>query len=245
MEQKSTLNERQNMIPAEHQPLNSVDETEIDLVEIFFVLLHNWRSILLAVLLGATLMAAYHTYFVKPIYSASAEFYITNTDSVISLSDLNLGNALTADYQTIVKSRAVLNKVIEDLGLETNYRDLGKLVSVSNPTDTHIIRITVTTSDLALSRDIVNDLLTVSIERIYQIVGTNEPTIIDYSEAEAVDDVTPGILRHMLIGGLVGVVLVCAFIILKMLMDSTIKSDDDVEKYMHLPVLAAIPYYRE
>lgn len=245
MEQKSTLNERQNMVPVEHLPLNGSDEVEIDLIEVFFVLLHHWRSILLAILLGATLMAAYHTYFVKPVYSASAEFYITNTDSVISLSDLNLGSALTADYQNIVKSRAVLNKVIQDLGLDTNYRELGKLITVSNPSDTHIIRITVQTSDLALSRDIVNDLLTVSIERIYQVVGTNEPTIIDYSEAEAVEDVTPGILMHMLIGGLVGMVLVCAFIILKMMMDSTIKSDDDVEKYLRLPVLAAVPYYRE
>ena len=245
MEQKNTAAERQTMVVAERQPMPDADATEIDLVEVFFVLLHNWKSFLLAILLGATIMAAYHTFFVKPVYSASAEFYITNSDSVISLSDLNLGKALTSDYQNIIKSRAVLNKVIEDLGLNTNYRDLSKLITVSNPTDTHIIHMEVKTSDLALSRDIVNDLLSVSIERIYQVVGTNEPTIIDYSEAEAVNDVTPSITMHMLIGGLIGAVLVAAYLVMRMLMDSTIKSDDDVEKYLKLPVLAAVPYFRE
>ena len=164
---------------------------------------------------------------------------------MISLADLNLGNALTADYQTIIKSRAVLNKVIQDLGLNTDYRSLAKLITVSNPNDTHIIHMTVTTSDLTLSRDIVNDLLSVSIDRIYQIIGTNEPTIIDYSEAEAVNDVTPSIIKHMVIGGLIGAVLVAAFVVLRSIMDSTIKSDDDVERYLRLPVLAAVPYYRE
>lgn len=245
MEQKNQTTERQNMVLADYQTTVANDETEIDLVELFFVMLHHWRSFLLAILLGATLMGAYHTYFVKPTYSATAEFYITNSDSVISLADLNMGRALTADYQNIIKSRAVLNKVIQDLGLNIDYRTLANLIKVDNPSDTHIIDMTVTTSDLTLSRDIVNDLLTVSIERIYQIIGTNEPTIIDYSEAEAVKDVTPSIIRHMVIGGLIGAVLVAAFVVLRSIMDSTIKSDDDVERYLHLPVLAAVPYYRQ
>ena len=84
-----------------------------------------------------------------------------------------------------------------------------------------------------------------SIDRIYQIVGTSEPTIIDYSEAEAVEEVTPGILKYMAIGGLVGILIVAAFIVIKMMMDNTIHSDDDVEKYLQLPVLAAVPYFKE
>lgn len=245
MEQNSPTTERQNLVLADRQLAAGSDEVEIDLIEVFFALLHHWRAFLLAMLLGATVMGAYHTYFVKPTYSASAEFYITSSDSVISLTDLNLGKALTADYQNIIKSRAVLNKVIQDLGLDTNYRALSKLITVSNPSDTHIIHMTVTTSDLTLSRNIANDLLNVSIDRIYQVIGTNEPTIIDYSEAEAVEDVTPSIIKYMAIGALIGAVLVAAFVVLRMMMDSTLKTDDDVEKYLRMPVLAAVPYYRQ
>ena len=236
---------RHNMILADRSPLNDEDIAEIDLLEVFFVLLHHWRSLLLACLIGASIMAAYHTFFITPSYRASTELYITNTDSMISLQDLQIGSALTDDYQNIIKSRAVLNKVIDDLQLDTDYKGLSDLVTVSNPTGTHIIHTSVTTDDLALSRDIANDMLNVSIDRIFQIVGTSEPTIIDYSEAEAVEDVTPGMLKYMAIGGAIGIFLVAAFVIIRMFMDNTMKSDDDVEKYLRLPVLSAVPYYKE
>ena len=218
---------------------------EIDLIELFFTLLHSWKALFMAFLVGAVIVGAYPTFFVTPTYRARTELYITSTDSVISLQDLQLGSALTEDYQSIIKSRAVLNKVIDDLQLDTDYKGLQKMISVSNPSGTHIIQTSVTTTDLALSRDIANDLLNVSIDRIYQIVGTSEPTIIDYSEAEAVEDVTPGLIRYVFVGGIVGALIVAMFVVMRMLMDNTIKNDDDVEKYLQMPVLTAVPFYEE
>ena len=245
MEDSRTTVERQSLILADREPLEQSDATEIDILEIFFTLLHSWKVLLMACLIGATIMALFHTYLVTPTYEASTELYITSTDSMISLQDLQIGTALTEDYQSIITSRSVLNQVIADLQLDTDFKDLSKLIKVSNPSGTHIIHTSVTTDDLALSRDIANDLLNVCIDRIYQIVGTSEPTIIDYSEAQAVEEVTPSILKYMFIGGFVGAVVVSLFMILRILMDTTIKSDDDVEKYLQLPVLAAVPYFKE
>ena len=67
----------------------------------------------------------------------------------------------------------------------------------------------------------------------------------DRVEAEAVEDVTPSLFKFMLIGGFVGVLLVAAFIAVKMVLDNTIKNDDDVTKYLRLPVLSAVPFYEE
>ena len=220
-------------------------EDVIDLGEIFFSLLHGWKELLLCLLVGAALAGAYHTYSVKPSYQASTDLFITSTDSVISLQDLQIGAALTSDYQNIITSRQVLNKVISDLQLNIDYKALNKLITVTNPSGTHIVHTTVTTSDLALSRDIANDLLLVSIDQIYQIVGTSRPTIIDYSEARAVEDVTPGIIRYMAIGAVLGMLLMAAVIVVKYVMNSTIKSVDDVERYLQLPMLAAVPFYQE
>lgn len=247
MDQNASNAAKKNMVPAgaAAQAVQAEQYVkEIDLVELFFTLLHSWRSIFMAILIGAVIMGAYHTFLVKPSYRATTELYITSTDSVISLQDLQVGSALTSDYQSIIKSRGVLNQVIEDLQLDINYTQLEKLISVSNPNGTHIISTSVTTNDLALSRDIANDLLNVCIDRIYQIVGTSEPTIIDFSEAEAVEYVTPGFFRYAAIGGLIGALIVAAYVTIKMLMDTTIKSDDDVEKYMRLPVLCAVPYFK-
>ena len=245
MEQEKKTLEVQRNTSLTQRPQNNgdVNAAEIDLVEVFFVLLHHWRMIVLSVLICTAVAGAFHLYTVKPRYTASTEMYITNTDSVISLSDLQLGSSLATDYQTIVKSRGVLNQVIKDLGLNVNYRQLGGMIAVSNPTGTHIIHTEVTTGDLALSRDIANDLLLVSIDQIYQIIGASQPSVIDYSSAESVQDVTSSIVRTFAIGAVIGFVIGAGYLILRMLMVVTIKTEDDVEKYLQLPVLAAVPFF--
>lgn len=221
------------------------DEIEIDLKEIFFLLLYKWKMILMALLIGAVLFGAYHTFLMQPSYQADASIYITNTDSMISFSDLQLSAALTEDYANIIKSRTVLNQVIDELELDLDYEELDELITVENPDSTHIIEMQVVCGDPELSRNITNALMNISIDQIYQIIGSSEPTVIDYSIAESVQDVTPSIFKYMAIGGLLGAVAVCAVLIVRMLMDTTMKSEEDVEKYLGLPILAAVPYYRE
>ena len=56
---------------------------------------------------------------------------------------------------------------------------------------------------------------------------------------------TPSLYRFLAIGALAGIVLACAFVTLRMLTDNTMKTDDDIERYLQLPVLAAVPFYKE
>ena len=218
---------------------------EIDLLEIFFALVHNWRALLLGTLIGAFVFRLVHVIFIKPAYQANTELYITSNDSMISLQDLQIGTAIAEDYRFIITSRSVLNKVIEDLQLDLNYDQLKAMINVTNPNGTHIIRTSVKTGDLELSRDIANKLLSVSIERIYQVVGASEPSVIDYSEASAVEDVSPSFRKFLLIGTLIGFLVVAVIVIVRVIMNSTLRTEEDIEKYLNLTVLAAIPYYDE
>lgn len=244
--EKNTLELKKNVTLSQKSQSNHMNATsDFDYVELFFVLLYHWKLLLICTLIGAALMGAYHLKTVKPKYTASTEMYITNLDSVFSISDLQIGSTLAQDYLYIVKSRGVMNKVIDDLGLNVNYKELQKLVSVTNPKDTHIIHTEVTTGDLALSRDIANDLLMVSIDQIYQVIGASQPSVIDYSAAEAVVEVTSPIMNSFRNGALAGLAVAVAYLVLRMLMDVTIKSEEDVEKYLQLPVLSAVPFYHE
>lgn len=221
------------------------DEIEVDFLEILRLLRSKWKEIILAILIGALLLGSYHTFFVKSSYQADASIYITNTDTAITFSDLQLSSALTDDYANIIKSRTVLNRVIDELDLNLNYQELAQLIDIDNPDSTHIVDIKVTCDSPEMSRNITNALLNVGVDQIYQIIGSSEPTVIDYSVAEAVVDVTPGLFKYLVIGGLLGAVIVCAIYIFRMLIDGTIKNEDDVDKSLHLPILAAVPYYRE
>ncbi|MCI7812785.1 MAG: Wzz/FepE/Etk N-terminal domain-containing protein [Lachnospiraceae bacterium] len=221
------------------------EEDIIDLREIVYGLLHRWKMILLAMLIGAVMMGCFHYYCTTSTYRSDAKLYITNTDSVSSISDLQLSAALTEDCIDIITSRTVLKQVIKNLNLNMDFKQLADLITVENPNSTHIIHIYVTCNDAELCRDIANTLIEISTDQIYQIVGIREPTIIDYAEAEAIEEITPGFLKYLLLGALAGLVFMCVILVLRILTDTTIKMEEDIEKYMNIPVLTTVPYDKE
>ena len=220
-------------------------EDVIDLQELFWALVDKWKVIFLMMLIGAVLMGLYHTFLKQPSYQADASIFITSNESVISFTDLQLSSELTEDYAKIIKSRNVLKQVIKELDLDLDYRGLSKLVSVTNPDNSHIITITVTCGDVELCRDIANSLMNIGLDRIYQVVGSSEPTVIDYSEAEAVDEITPALTKYLAIGLLLGLIAACGLICVRYMTDTTLKTEDDLKRYLDIPVLSVVPYYEE
>ena len=206
----------------------------IDLLELFWELVKHWKHILLAMLIGAVLAGVYYLVGVKPSYQADASIFITNNESVITVSDLQLSSELTEDYAKIIKSRNVLKQVIKDLDLNLDYRALNGLVSV-----------TVSCGDMELCRDIANSLMNIGLERIYQVIGSSEPTIIDFSEAESVEEITPSLTKYLAMGLILGMVLACGLVCMIYLTDTTIKTEDDLKKYLGIPILSIVPYYEE
>ena len=186
---------------------------------------------MLAMLIGAVLAGVYYLVGVKPSYQADASIFITNNDSVITVSDLQLSSELTEDYAKIIKSRNVLKQVIKDLDLNLDYL--------------YIITITVSCGDMELCRDIANSLMNIGLERIYQVIGSSEPTIIDFSEAESVEEITPSPTKYLAMGLILGMVLACGLVCMIYLTDTTIKTEDDLKKYLGIPILSIVPYYEE
>ena len=135
-----------------------------------------------------------------------------------------------------------MERVIDELGLDMDYKQLGDLVGVTNPDSSHVISISVTTMDPEMSRNIANSLLNVSVEQINQIVGNGMPSVIDESVVRAVVTQKPSMAKYIVLGAMLGFVLAAGILIVRMLMDTTIKSEDDVERYLGVPLLSSIPY---
>ena len=160
----------------------------------------------------------------------------------MSFSDLQLSSALTEDYAYIIKSRTVLERVIDEQQLDMDYKQLGEIVTVTNPDSSHVIRIGVTTTDPQMSRNIANSLLNISADQINQIVGNGMPSVIDESVIHAVAEVKPSMKKYCVLGGILLFVLAAGVLIVRMLMDTTIKSEDDITRYLGVPLLASVPY---
>ena len=217
------------------------DEMEIDLLELFYVLMNKLWIIILCGVVGAVVAFSGTKLLITPQYTASSMIYIlSETTSITSLADIQLGASLAEDFIVIGKSRPVIERVIRQLDLETNYEELASTISIVNETDTHILTISVTNPDPELAADISNTLAENIKEQIADIMGTEEPNTVEEAVVPTKPS-SPSTMKNTLMGGALGVLLVSAVIILLHLLDDTIKNEEDVKKYLGLNTLAAIP----
>ena len=217
------------------------DEIEIDLRELFFVLLGKIWIIILATALGLGLAAGYTTAFMNPVYSSTSMLYVmTKSTSITSLTDLQVGSSLTQDYQVFITSRPVVDKVIEDLELDMDYEQFVGTVSVENPTNTRFIYITVNNHDPYMAKTIVDKLTDVSAERMGTIMETEKPNVADYGNVPE-HPTSPSLTKNALIGAVLGFVISVGIILVLYLMNDAIQTTEDVEKYLGINTLGLIP----
>ena len=218
----------------------SAEEDTIDLMEIFRALRKRWYWIvLLAIIFGAAL-GVYGKFIVKDAYQAEASMCIIDSNKEVSMSDVQLGSALTGDYEGIIKSRVVLNKVIENLKLDLTYKQLYNIVSVENPDSTRILKIYVTAGTVREAVNIANEILSVSVDEIPHVLGSSKPTILDLFA----ENTRRSVLSYALIGILAGIVIACGIVAVSVITNTSIKSDEDIQKCTGLSVLGAIPDYK-
>ncbi len=220
---------------------NENDEIEIDLGELFFVLLGHWKRIVLAAVLAAAVVFAYCSLLVTPQYESTAKLYVlSKSTSLTSLADVQLGTSLTQDYMEVVNSRPVLEEVIEKLALEDTYEELRDRLEVENPSDTRILAITVRDPDPERAKEIVDEVADASADFIADKMDQDSPNVFENGYVNK-EKVSPARMRDSAIGGLVGALLAVALVVVLHLMNDTVMATDDIEKYLGMNTLASIP----
>lgn len=230
------------------------EEMEIDLRELFYVLMGKLHVIALALVLGVSAALFVSLVIMTPKYQSSTSIYVLNKqdDSTLTYTDLQTGTQITKDYTELVKSRTVMEKVINQLDLnnvyldmsELGYKDLADMVSVSNKTDTRIIAITITDTNPVRARDIADAVRDAAAEHIKAVMDIEAVNVVDYAEIPQTA-ISPNVMKNALMGGVGLFVIACAIIVVWHLMDDTIKTPDDVEKYLSISVLGTIPFEEE
>lgn len=217
---------------------------EIDLLEIAHLLWSRIWLLLAGFIVGAVLAFGVTKFAITPQYQAESIIYIfSKTTSITSLADLQVGSQLTEDFTIIATTRDVVESVISELSLNTTYEALVKNISVKNPSSSHMLRISVKDPDPVVAANICNTLSEKLREQIADIMSTDKPSVVERAIPPK-SQASPNVVRNTEIGALLGVVLVAAILIIQYLLDDTIKTDEDVKKYLGVDVLAAFPYIR-
>lgn len=219
------------------------DDIEIDLQDLFFCMMKKLWLIVLATIIGVVAAVLITTICLTKKYESSSMICITNTSTEIaglSLSDLQAGSALTNDYMVMVKSRPVLNKVIANLKLDMTYEELRDSVTTDNPDNTRILTITVTNTDPSMAKTIVDEITSIATKRIAELMSTQEPSVVEEGTVNNTA-VSPNVKKNALLGGLVGLVIALAIITIGYILNDSIKTPEDVERYLGINALGVIP----
>lgn len=217
------------------------DETEIDLGEIFYLLWTHIVQIVGLFVAGAVVVFLLTFFLVTPKYTATSRMYITSgSNSVVDLSSLQVSTQLKSDYQELIKSNSILQDVIDNLSLDEDVDTLKGQISVTNPSDTRILNLSVTTTNAQLSADIANELAKQAKTYLPKVMKSDEPNV--FEEAQVPDKKSsPSYQKNAVIGGLLAALLYCAVIIIKHVTNDTFVTPEDINKVFGVQPLATIP----
>ena len=218
------------------------EENEIDLLELFYVVLHKWKMIVLSLLLTGACGCLISIFLITPQYESSSVLYVlSKSTSITSLADIQMGSSLTNDYVEVVTSRPIIEQVIQNLGLtDETYESLKDKVSIDNPANTRLLKITVRDPQADVAKAIADELADVSKSFISIKMDQAAPTVTQYGYADG-EPVTPNTVKNTVLGALIGAVLAIGVVIVSYLLNDTIMTTDDIEKKLGMTVLASIP----
>lgn len=220
-------------------------EETIDLREYFYIIKKRaWIIALITVL--AMLTSGIISFFVlSPVYEANTTLIVNTeqskeTNNMITGDQLNVTQKLTLTYGEIIKSRAVLDSVIKKLDLNMEYNELEKAITVSPVKDTQIMSVTVQDTNPKRARDIANAIPNVFTKEVKRITKANSVEVIDKAIVPE-NPIKPNKVMNILIAAVLGIMIGLFIVFILEYMDNKIKTPQDVEKYINLPILGVVP----
>lgn len=226
---------------------------ELDLKQLFKIFWNKRLHIIAIILLFLVIGSVYTFAFVKPKYKSYTTLVLAQTDVMVSenekqqgitQSDLTLNQKLVSTYSELVKTKNVLREVISELKLNVEEEELKKNVTVKLVEDTELIQITVTNRNALDAKNIANKIAEIFSDRIKEIYKINNITIVDEAE-EATEPYNINHIRDLAIFMVIGLVVAVIYVLLTNLLDSTVKSAEDIEKELEVSVLASIPMLKD
>ena len=227
----------------ENQVTNNNDEIEIDLGEVFHLVISKLGVIILSGILLGVLSIIGTMLFITPKYESTTKIMVLNKqdNNTLTSADMQTSTQLTKDYAELIQSRTVLEGVIAQLNLDMTYKEMLNKVSVETSSDSRIVSISVTDEDPYTASEIANAVRDMAAEHIQSVMDIEAVNLVDTANIPN-EKASPSLAKNGVIGGLLGVIIAMAAVIIIYLTNDTIKVEEDVERYLGLSVLGSIPF---
>ena len=226
----------------EQQNLKDNTDIEIDVLELFHVLLNKFWIILLAGIIAGLAFIGGTILFITPQYESTTKMYVLSKqdNNTLTQQDMQTSLSLTKDYAELIKSRTVTEGVIAQLNLDLTHEDLLKKMTVDSATDTRILSIPVKDPDPYEACKIANAIRDVAANHIKNVMDIDAVNVVETANIPD-QKASPSITKNGIIGGFLGVLLSVVIILIAYISNDTVKTQEDVEKYLGLSILGTIP----
>ena len=217
------------------------EEEGISLLDIFLKVKQHLLFIIISIVACVGIMGFYSVAVQKPEYKATSSV-IMNASEIGGTSGLNYSLNIIDTYEEFVQSRTVCARAEEIANVPSN---TPYSVSLSN-NGTLIVYITVTSYDPTVSIALANafieagtDVINSDPEGSMKSLKLASPSVLDVADTASS---SRHLVRNVAIGGMIGAVIACAYVFIRMLIDNTFTKEEEIEKELGLPVLAITPY---
>ncbi|UXR77233.1 MULTISPECIES: Wzz/FepE/Etk N-terminal domain-containing protein [unclassified Staphylococcus] len=215
-------------------------EEQIDLSKLFAILRKNMKYLIILPIVFLIISMVLTFFFITPKYSASTQVLVNQkeTDNQIIAQQVQSNLQLVNTYSEIIKSPRILDKVAKNLKGKYSSNDISGMLTVNNQADSQILNISIESDNRKEASKVANEIATVFSKDIDKIMNVDNVSIL--SKAEKADKVSPKPLINELVSIFLGLVTALIIIFLKEMLDKRIKTEEDVEEFLDLPVLGTI-----
>lgn len=219
-------------------------EETIDLREYFAIIKKRFWIIAIITVVAMVVSGVISFFMLSPVYESKSTL-IVNTEKneetqMITGDQFSVSQKLAVTYGEIIKSRAVLESVISNLKLDSEYEDLVEKITVSPVKDTQIISISVQDTNPKKARDIANEIPKVFEKEVKRITKANDIQVIDKAILPE-NPIKPNKMMNVAIAAVLGMMIGLFVVFVLEYLDNKIKTPQDVEKHLDLPILGVIP----
>lgn len=218
------------------------EEMEIDLLELFYYLKKRLWIIAIAFVVCAIIGYVFSAFFMAPEYTANTRMYVLNRSSEtnVNYSDFQVSSYMLNDYKVLITGENVTKEVVKRLDLDIEYDALAERIVVESPNDTRVLQISITDTDAQRAANIANAVREIAALQIKDIMDVEAVKVV-YEAHVPTEKSGPSVMKNTVIAAALGLIASIGVLAVIFIMDDTIHTEEDVEKYLGLSVLGVVP----
>ncbi|WP_431029556.1 YveK family protein [Lysinibacillus sp. LZ02] len=218
-------------------------EETVSLREILKIIRKRFLLITSLTIISVGIASYLSFYVITPIYEAQTQILVNqkNISQEYSWSQMETDFQLINTYNVIITSPVILNKVIDELDLEVSQEQLTNQIIVSNESDSKVVNITVHDQGPQQAVNIANTIAEVFQAEIPSLMSVDNINILSPAKLnESPSPVTPNITLNIAIAVVIGLMTGTGLAFLREILDTTIKTEKDIEEALQLPVMGLV-----